>query len=392
MPKRKFGSCMILVALALFGCSSTTQRAGFPSPYAKVSATPVPAGIGVAAAKATPDSKRVMVIVNTRDAGSVKIAQYYCDKRKIPRENVFAADIDNNEEISSDEFNHGLKYPLQKVLEKRKEIDFIVTTRGVPIRLDNPNGYSADAMLAGMFLTSAQIPETLNPSLKDRDKVIKGSTNPYLNAQTRFQRANFKNMLLVTRLDGYTVSDAIALIDRSLSAKPNKGLFFLDKAGNRNTGGYEYMQKTLDAGYQVLRDKGFTAQIDDSATFKAPPEPLAGYASWGSNDGAFDLDTYRKLRFKTGAVCETFVSTSGRTFRKTSGGQSLIADLIAQGITGVKGYVSEPYTFALAQPQILFDRYTSGWNLAESMYAASPVIKWKDVVIGDPLCNPYQKD
>jgi len=31
-------------------------------------------------------------------------------------------------------------------------------------------------------------------------------------------------------------------------------------------------------------------------------------------------------------------------------------------------------------------------NLAESFYAASLVAKWKDVVIGDPLCRPYRKD
>jgi hypothetical protein len=58
-------------------------------------------------------------------------------------------------------------------------------------------------------------------------------------------------------------------------------------------------------------------------------------------------------------------------------------------VTGVKGYVSEPYLFAMAVPPLLFDRYVSGWNLAESYYCASPVLKWKDVIIGDPLCAPY---
>ena len=116
-----------------------------------------------------------------------------------------------------------------------------------------------------------------------------------------------------------------------------------------------------------------------------------GYASWGSNDSAFDNEKYKGIKFLPGALCETFVSTSGRTFRPTTGGQSLIADLVASGVTGVKGYVSEPYTFALAKPNILFDRYTSGRNLAESFYAASMVLKWKDIVIGDPLCSPYTK-
>jgi uncharacterized protein (TIGR03790 family) len=116
-----------------------------------------------------------------------------------------------------------------------------------------------------------------------------------------------------------------------------------------------------------------------------------GYASWGSNDGAFSLDAYRRLRFQPGSIAETFVSTSGRTFRRTSGGQSLVADLIEQGLTGVKAYVSEPFTVALAKPEILFDRYTSGYNLAESFYMASPLAGWKDIVVGDPLCRPYPR-
>ena len=64
-------------------------------------------------------------------------------------------------------------------------------------------------------------------------------------------------------------------------------------------------------------------------------------------------------------------------------------DLIAQGVTGVKGYVSEPYTFALIDPDVLFDRYVRGAMLAEAFYAASRMVLWKDLVIGDPLCAPY---
>ncbi len=66
--------------------------------------------------------------------------------------------------------------------------------------------------------------------------------------------------------------------------------------------------------------------------------------------------------------------------------------MVSGGATGVKGYVSEPFTFALCRPDVLFDRYTRGFNLAESFYCASPVIKWKDIVLGDPLCAPYAED
>jgi hypothetical protein len=46
---------------------------------------------------------------------------------------------------------------------------------------------------------------------------------------------------------------------------------------------------------------------------------------------------------------------------------------------------------AIASPTIVFDRYTSGYTLAESFYAASHFVAWEDVVIGDPLCCPYAK-
>ena len=44
---------------------------------------------------------------------------------------------------------------------------------------------------------------------------------------------------------------------------------------------------------------------------------------------------------------------------------------------------------AMAHADILFDRYTAGYNLAESFYMASQFIHWKDMVIGDPICAPY---
>ena len=84
------------------------------------------------------------------------------------------------------------------------------------------------------------------------------------------------------------------------------------------------------------------------------------------------------------------ISTSARTFLPTHGGQSLIADLIAQGVTGAKGYTDEPLLQAVASPSILWDRYTHGWTLAESFYAASRFVGWEDIVLGDPLCRPYQ--
>jgi hypothetical protein len=51
------------------------------------------------------------------------------------------------------------------------------------------------------------------------------------------------------------------------------------------------------------------------------------------------------------------------------GGQSQIADLISQGVTGVHGDVTEPFLNAIPHPPSVFSAYTSGRTLGESLWA-----------------------
>jgi uncharacterized protein (TIGR03790 family) len=148
----------------------------------------------------------------------------------------------------------------------------------------------------------------------------------------------------------------------------------------------------------VLTNRGIPVELDLTTTFIGSRSNLLGYFSWGSNDERswggndfYSTNAYLSLYFAPGAVSDTAVSTSARTFLPTSGGQSLMVDLIAHGLTGAKGYTDEPLLQGIASPTIVFDRYTSGYTLAESFYAASHFISWEDVVIGDPLCCPYAK-
>jgi uncharacterized protein (TIGR03790 family) len=331
-----------------------------------------------------PEARRVLVVVNESSPESKEVADYYISKRRVPAGNRVSINVSMSEQISFDEYKYGIEAEVRRAIRrKQNRIDFIVLTKGIPIRLRDESGYSVDATLAGMNLSTKPI-ERLD------EASIRAATSPYFRSNEPFDSAKF-GMYLVTRLDGYTVEDAKRLVDNSIAAKAVKGPFFFDAAANRKEGAFLVNQQQLYRANELLKAKGFESTLDTTADFKSPESPLIGYASWGSNDGGFSLETYRKLKFLPGAVAETFVSTSGRTFRRVEGGQSLIADLIAQGITGVKGYVSEPFTFALAEPDVLFDRYTSGFNLAESFYMASRVVKWKDVVIGDPLCAPFAK-
>lgn len=340
---------------------------------------------GAPKAEAPTQGGRVLVVANERSQDGLDIASYYMRQREVPATNLVTVDVPVDDEIGEIDFIRRIQSPIRAAIDRLPQrIDFIVLTKGIPLRLQNKRGYSVDAHVAGMRLSI--------PPMVGYDSLwLTRYRNPYFAATEPFNSERY-NMYLVTRLDCRDTDDCFALIDRSLAARPVRGPFFFDAmrpVRNQEPDGYGYMDLSLHRAYRRLKTIGADVFIDSSSTFVAPGFPLAGYASWGSNDSRFDEGAWHRLRFLPGAIAETFVSTSARTFRPVTEGQSVISDLIAQGVTGVKGYVSEPYTTALADPEILFDRYVHGFTLAESFYAASRMVLWKDVVVGDPLCAPY---
>ncbi len=351
--------------------------------------------LSLTAQAAPAPASRVLVIINDDSPASKQIGAFYAAKRHIPAANICHLHCPTSEEIDEDTFSADILAPVADALARPAlsgHVDFLVLTKGVPLRIhspapppgvqSHPDGDSVDGRLMCQDIPGLQSP----------------SRNPFFNSQSRFSHRT-NGLYLATRLDGYTVKDAEALVTRSLLAKPATGLFLLDGAPTRNGGGdppqpqmgLPSLNDALNLAAKSLRARGFDVMLDQSLTFVGRIPDLMGYWSWGSNDPQFDFKLYTGNTFRPGALAETAVSTSARTMLPTTGGQSLIADLVAGGITGVKGYVAEPYTVAMARADILFDRDTRGWTLAESFYCASPLLHWKDVVLGDPLCAPYAK-
>jgi uncharacterized protein (TIGR03790 family) len=197
-------------------------------------------------------------------------------------------------------------------------------------------------------------------------------------------------MVLVTRLDGRSVSDVNGLMTNGLACDGTHphGEFFFDVDPTKSDG-YVVFNTAMQTAQAQLATAGFDAQIDNTTTFVAPAAKLIGYVSWGSNDAHFSLAAYHALTFVPGGIAETAVSTSASNIRTAGGGQSQIADLIHQGVTGVHGDVTEPFLNAIPDPPSVFAAYTAGRTLGESFWAGLSEIVWKEVVIGDPLCKPY---
>ncbi len=319
----------------------------------------------------------VLVVVNTNSADSKEVGRYYAGKRGIPNKNICGITCPTDEQIEHDIYIKQIRDPIRRYLKSsglRDRIDYIVLTRGMPIRTSAHWG--VDSALTCLWMD---------------DEVQ--MNNPYFREDMPFTSAEY-NMYLVTRLDGLTLADAKALVDRSLAAKPEKGLFLLDASPIWDAKpGYKIINDNMRAAAKLLKDRGFEVELDET-TKLVVRDNLMGYYSWGSHEQDYTDEAFHKLKFLPGSIAETAVSTSAFTLtskRTLEGKRSYITDLVAQGVTGVKGYVYEPYTVALAEADVLFDRYTSGRNLAESFYAASRFVHWRDIVLGDPLCAPYAK-
>lgn len=366
------------------------------------------------------DPRRVVVLRNLDSAASCAIADDYARRRGVPHVLAVhcqdAATSPTAETAAYADVRAAIEDPLRAWLAGHPEVDTVVLTKGIPLRIADAPGLglndrrpSLDCWLAA--LDYDVVPAAVPVRLVDGGFSGNAWANRFWRSEERFDRSRHGG-LLVARLDGYTVEDAMALTTRSLAAGTQAGPVLLDACPDfgfdepgrqpidivgtaRGADGrvpvveldFKAWNADLVRAAELLRGHGLAVELDRGEIFAGTSTPLAGYASWGSNDRRYAADTYRALRFVPGALVETAVSTSARTFLPTTGGQSLIADLVHQGATGAKGYTDEPLLQAVASPSVLFDRWARGWNLAECYWAASRFVAWEDVVVGDPLCR-----
>ena len=116
----------------------------------------------------------------------------------------------------------------------------------------------------------------------------------------------------------------------------------------------------------------------------------------GTYNGSIFFDTLRMypirphFEWTNGSIAETAVSTGGRTFIiNSSYGQSLVSDLLDDGVSGVKGYVYEPYLSAVSNPEQLLSCYANGFTMSECYAASNAFLSWMGTVIGDPKMAAY---
>lgn len=357
-------------------------------------------------------ASQVVILANRDDPDSLRVAQHYAEARSVPAENIIALSMPTTETITWREFVATIWQPLQDELVRAKWINAIpmaltdslgrrkidvnshriaalVVCRGVPLAIAHDPTLYVDTRpltLREEFRTNAGAVDSELSLLARPDYQINAFVPNPLFQNDRASRFEHERVIEVTRLDGPSVDDALALVDRALAAEQTGliGRAYVDEGGPHPDG-----DRWLEATVKLLDALGFDRDVDRSpvtiaatARFDAPSLYFGWYA--GDLNGPMALPG---LRFPAGAIALHIHSYSARTLRSTTAGW--VGPLVARGITATMGNVFEPYLQLTHHPDLLLRALARGATLADAACYALPALSWQTVVIGDPLYRPF---
>lgn len=354
---------------------------------------------------------RVIIVANSDDPDSLRIASHYAEARGVPAANLIALKLSQSETISWREFVATLWQPLldrlvpagwidatpmsltdavgrRKYAPTTHRIAALVVCRGVPLRIAHDPAFYTPLPP----YTNKREFQT-NQGAVDAELSLLAQPNYPINAlvpnplfQNEHPALEAGQVVKVSRLDGPTADDANALVDRALAAERTGllGRAYVDLA-NRDRVGDDW----LESAAKQLGELGFDLSVDR----EGPTMPAAAridapaiYFGWYANDlnGPFALPGFR---FPPGAIALHIHSYSAHTLRSPNAGWA--APLVARGVTATFGNVFEPYLQFTHQPHLLLRALARGATLADAAYYSLPALSWQAVLIGDPLYRPF---
>lgn len=363
-------------------------------------------------ANAQERADRVVVLANSNDRNSMRVAQHYAQVRHVPVTNIVALPMTTAETISWTTFVRSIWNPLEDELVRRgwidaipmdlsdelgrrkfsvsgQRIDFLVVCRGVPLRIS----HDAGKYHAVRPFTDATVVRT-NAAAVDSELSLLAVPNHEINAYrpnplfaidrpTELLRSQ---VVKVSRLDGPSVEDALGLVDLAVSAEIHglAGRAYVDMGGVHPDG-----DRWLEDVARQLEQLNFDTAVERSpSTFRATARfdaPVL-YFGWytGRINGPFRLPGFR---FPPGAIALHIHSFSAATLHNAASGWC--GPLIARGATVTLGNVFEPYLQLTHRPDFLLKALARGDRWGDAVCYAQPVLSWQTVAIGDPLFRPF---
>jgi uncharacterized protein (TIGR03790 family) len=358
--------------------------------------------------------ERVIILANSADAESLELANYYAAQRVIPEANIIALPMSTKETISIHEYVEEVHNPLLNALLNRKwltgslsanpdfygrdwlvagihEIDYLVTMKGVPLRIAN------SPELLGAVNTQTPEKFRVNCSSLDSELALltvsgqRSLTAYTINPHFKNRRPNdhiWRTYLRVSRLDGPSKASVKALIDRSLEAESNglQGRAYFD-IGGPHAEGDRWFREASELSKAAFFDTSIesTKQLMDARNrFDAP----AIYMGWYSRR-AYGHFLNPSWTVPPGSVALHLHSFSGTTVRNAQ--SDWVGPLLNMGFCATVGNVYEPYLKLTHHPQLLLEVLLDGGTFGEAVHYSINNYGWMGFAIGDPLYRPFKQ-
>jgi uncharacterized protein (TIGR03790 family) len=116
------------------------------------------------------EPRDIIILVNKNVPESRQVADHYCAKRGVPKENVIALDLPAGEDISRPDYDSKLAAPLREALkDRRAQVKVLLSVYGVPLRVGRSKPSAQES--AELMKVQAEI-EKLRPMEKRLQKDV----------------------------------------------------------------------------------------------------------------------------------------------------------------------------------------------------------------------------
>lgn len=327
------------------------------------------------------DPSRWLVVYNAADADSRQWAEYYRAERRVPYANLCGLDLPLDETISESQF-----------ADLRDAIDQYLWDNGLASQI---LGLLLGYRVPGYYLRADSRREAIAGQLHRMDGWTGAVTNP-LSLHSPPQRPSEDSLngdRLTARIDGPTLADGLAPVDRAAAIETN-GLAGGDNATlwfdpvTTGTQHQAWVTPMLDWGRAIDRQR---LLLPFRMSEPTDPPSEVGFDSI-ANDGFYwgwrGSDVPSEF-FATPAGDRIFcyqatnVTATSPTLRTAPGGWTLQA--LQAGYAAALGSSRDISLTATPLPDRFFDALRTGWSLAEAWAVAAPLWREGLELIGDPL-------
>jgi uncharacterized protein (TIGR03790 family) len=318
-----------------------------------------------------------IVIVNQASSNSCELANYYCQQRHVPPQNVLYINwIGGNTLWASNDLQSNLVTPLLNMLAARQltnQIEFLVLSMDIPFQTSvgsTVNG-TTSALFYGLRMGNGTDPLGVTNSYAATEGVF-GQDTPLAGAPGY--------SFLTTMITSDSFAQAEKLVNRGVASDgtfPQQPVVLAQDSDTARNVRYPYFDNAI-FNVNVLGISSILRTNTDSVWW---PAGCMGYETGLANFSVPDA------MFVPGAMADSLTSYGGVIFGNNS--QTSELAFIDAGAAGSYGTVSEPEndTQKFPNPQVYFYQ-ARGFSLAESYYQSINA-PYLGLIVGEPLAAPF---